>query len=57
MLELTALAIAALLGAGCMVRVTPATHRSGAAAEKCPPGHVWSDGQCHGQGKGHDKKR
>jgi hypothetical protein len=51
-----ALVVVALFGTGCMVRVPGATHRSGASADKCPPGHVWSDGQCHSQGKGHDKK-
>jgi hypothetical protein len=50
----------AFLATGCMVRV-PVGSRSGAAlgtaspAEKCPPGHQWSDGQCHSRGKGHDK--
>jgi hypothetical protein len=24
------------------------------AGSSCPPGHVWSDGQCHDKGKGHD---
>jgi hypothetical protein len=48
------------LGSGCAFHVD---HRSSKAAVKsdsgggksCPPGHVWSDGQCHSKGKGHDK--
>jgi hypothetical protein len=34
------------------------TGRSSSASSKagkdCPPGHTWSDGQCHDKGKGHD---
>ena len=32
------------------------TSRSGATggSGNCPPGHTWSDGQCHSTGKGHD---
>ena len=36
---------------GCMIRhSSPARH----AGKSCPPGHVWSDGDCHDKGKGHD---
>ncbi len=54
MKSLLAAAVAlALLATGCMVRLPVAT-RSAESAEKCPPGHQWSDGRCHGKGKGHD---
>jgi hypothetical protein len=25
--------------------------------KKCPPGHVWSDGNCHDTGKGNDPNK
>lgn len=54
------LAIAALtaffvLEAGCAV--VPGRSRSAASADKCPPGHRWSDGRCHSTGKGHDPEK
>jgi len=54
------LAIAALLalglaGTGCVVVPARGVSRSAVSSKKCPPGHVWSDGQCHSKGKGHDK--
>jgi hypothetical protein len=53
---LAAVAAAAILGTGCVGVV--GVHSSGAkASKKCPPGHEWSDGQCHSTGKGHDPAR
>ena len=53
---LAALAAAAILGTGCVGVVhVPGAHSEGVKAKKCPPGHEWSDGQCHSRGKGHDK--
>jgi hypothetical protein len=53
---LAALALSAV-ATGCMVRVPGVAVSSPVVASerKCPPGHVWSDGQCHSKGKGHDK--
>jgi hypothetical protein len=50
---LAALAALAIVGSGCVGVV--GVHSSGAKVKKCPPGHEWSDGQCHSRGKGHDK--
>jgi hypothetical protein len=56
-LLLTVLAVG-FLGTGCII-VPGSSSRSAARAErsekKCPQGHVWSDGQCHAKGKGHDR--
>ncbi len=51
---LAALAALAIAGTGCVGVVVPGVHASGVKAKKCPPGHEWSDGQCHSKGKGHD---
>jgi hypothetical protein len=49
------LAAISFLSTGCIaVRVPVGTSRSAVSAKKCPPGHQWSDGRCHGKGKGHD---
>jgi hypothetical protein len=42
-----------LLATGCLY-VPRARSSSALSAQKCPPGHQWSDGQCHDKGKGHD---
>lgn len=42
-----------LVGPGRSSRAPVKADRGGGKA--CPPGHVWSDGQCHSRGKGHDK--
>lgn len=42
-------------GTGCVVVGPRKTYRSASSAEKCPPGHQWSDGRCHSKGKGHDR--
>jgi hypothetical protein len=49
------LAASSLLATGCAIHV-PGVHtsRSAVSSEKCPPGHMWSDGTCHDKGKGHD---
>ncbi len=54
MRALLAFAAFAFLAAGCVVHVPVAAHGSGATAQRCPPGHQWSDGRCHAKGKGHD---
>jgi hypothetical protein len=55
---IAALAALAIAGTGCVGVVhVPGVHAEGAKAKKCPPGHEWSDGQCHSRGKGHDKHR
>ncbi len=41
---------------GCIVVRHP-VQGAGPRAADCPPGHVWSDGQCHAQGKGHDPNK
>ncbi|BDG02139.1 hypothetical protein [Anaeromyxobacter oryzae] len=52
---LAGLAAAALLSTGCMIHVPGVAHTSApVSAQKCPPGHQWSDGTCHDKGKGHD---
>ena len=44
-----------VLCTGCpMMKAQHQGPKAAAKAEKCPPGHVWSDGSCHSQGKGHD---
>lgn len=48
----------AIAGTGCVVVAPPrAVSRSSASTQKCPPGHQWSDGRCHGKGKGHDRAK
>ncbi|HEX9308075.1 MAG TPA: hypothetical protein VF894_11335 [Anaeromyxobacter sp.] len=54
-LALCALAVLAT-ATGCIV-VPVSGSRAAVKSEKCPPGHVWSDGRCHDKGKGHDKQR
>jgi hypothetical protein len=60
-----AVLLAATATTGCLVvpkggssPTSEKTGRSKAASTKagkdCPPGHTWSDGQCHDKGKGHD---
>jgi hypothetical protein len=51
---LAAVAAVAVLGTGCVIVPARANHRSEASGKRCPPGHEWSDGRCHDQGKGHD---
>ena len=41
-------------GTGCVVVGPRRTYRSASSAERCPPGHQWSDGRCHSKGKGND---
>jgi hypothetical protein len=58
---LAALAAVAIAGGttGCVGVVhVPGAHAV-KAEKRCPPGHEWSDGECHSKGKGHDpaKKR
>lgn len=45
-----------ILAPGCVLHERHHGRRSSSAlsARSCPPGHMWSDGQCHGKGKGHD---
>jgi hypothetical protein len=52
-----ALLAVAIAASGCVLVPGHGQYRSASAspAKKCPPGHVWSDGACHGSGKGHDK--
>lgn len=45
-----AVIFAALSFSACLV-VGP---RRATTPKSCPPGHTWSDGQCHSKGKGHD---
>lgn len=46
-----------------VVRPQPMTSTTGTGGtveqtgERCPPGHVWSDGKCHDRGKGHDPNK
>lgn len=50
-------ALAALALSGCVVLVEKRARPEPVKQQKakpCPPGHTWSDGQCHGKGKGHD---
>jgi hypothetical protein len=49
----------ALVTSGCLV-VPPRSSRAAVKSDRgggkpCPPGHLWSDGQCHSKGKGHDR--
>jgi hypothetical protein len=49
---LAAVAIAGS-GTGCVGVVhVPKAHVK--SEKRCPPGHEWSDGECHSRGKGHD---
>jgi hypothetical protein len=54
-LLISALAALAVLGTGCVI--VPRGHlRQGVAAERCPPGHQWSDGSCRERGHGREKR-
>lgn len=51
----TALASLTVLSTGCSHQTMFYGHSSSAlSSSHCPPGHRWSDGKCHDQGKGHD---
>lgn len=43
------------LSTGCIIvpgRAVRHTTAAQAAPDRCPPGHVWSDGRCHNRGQG-----
>jgi hypothetical protein len=58
-LALAALLATALATSGCVVVGPPRSSRAAVKSDRggkaCPPGHLWSDGQCHSKGKGHDR--
>ncbi len=54
-LAIAAVLVVALAGTGCVIVPGHGQSRAAVSSKKCPPGHVWSDGACHGTGKGHDK--
>jgi hypothetical protein len=50
----------ALSASGCVLVGPPRSSRAAVRSDQgggkpCPPGHLWSDGQCHSKGKGHDR--
>lgn len=54
------LAAAPMLFGGCVVAHHPfpgGYSRHALSHHDCPPGHQWSDGSCHSQGKGHDRHK
>ncbi len=53
---LAAVVAFSIFGAGCIVHVPGARSSSASSAQRCPPGHQWSDGRCHDRGRGHDRR-
>lgn len=50
-----ALLALAVVASGCVIVHPRSASRATVSSAKCPPGHVWSDGECHARGKGHDR--
>ncbi len=58
MLHRLIIILALVAFSGCLIIPPPRGARSTrGGAKSCPPGKMWSDGQCHAKGKGHDPNK